>query len=341
MARFGSDNGTCLGVEIDPLTQRRIYNPERVAILRYLVERRWKEGGADPLKVFVKQEPHKISKLEEGRLRLISAVSLVDAMIDRMLFGPMWRKAISRPLLTPSAVGWTPLHGGWRLMRQQFPEGCLALDKTAWDWTVQKWLVQAWMDFVMDIHPGFPDWWGDMVYKRFTYLFHMAVFRFQDGVEVQQEDIGIMKSGCYLTLCLNTVGQTILHHLVCDEIGWDGNEFLPFSFGDDIAMAPPPDVGLYVAHTGKYCLVKDPELSPFVQFIGFLITDRGFVPEYWEKHLFTLKHLDPSVAFETLQSYQVLYAYDPVMLKFVRDYAAVISPDAIMTDALVRSIVQE
>lgn len=303
------------------------------------MEQRWRSGGSDPLKVFVKQEPHSLSKIEEGRYRLISAVSLVDTMIDRILFGPMWRKALSRVLQTPCAVGWAPMHGGWRLLNQKYPRGTLSIDKKAWDWTVRNWLVGVWRDILLELHPGAPDWWIARFEQRFSYLFGRARFRFADGVEVVQAYGGIMKSGCYLTLCLNSIGQTVMHVLACNRMGIDPLLDVPLSFGDDIVMSPFEQQERYIAELNKLCIVKEAEVSTGVQFIGFLMVPHGFVPQYWEKHLFKLKHLDMSVAEDTLVAYQTMYAYDPVMLKFIRDYASVICPEAIVSDRFLREIV--
>lgn len=138
MARFGTTNKIALGMYVDELGNRR-YDTFRVSALEFMVRERWNAlGKSDPLKVFVKQEPHKMAKIQEGRYRLISAVSLVDTMIDRILFRTMWAKALSKPLRTPSAVGWVPLSGGWRSIRQMLPGRTVAIDKSAWDWTVQE-----------------------------------------------------------------------------------------------------------------------------------------------------------------------------------------------------------
>lgn len=337
LARFGSDNRTALKVTVDPVTGRRIFDPERLEILKFLVEQRWEFGKADPLKVFIKQEPHKEAKLVEGRYRLISAVSLVDTMVDRILFGAMSRKALETVTKTPCFVGWSPISGGWRLMNSLFPEGTLSIDKSAWDWTVQSWLVAAWKRVLTELHPLCPDWWWERMQHRFNELFNKAVFKFSDGVEVEQGNPGIMKSGCYLTLLLNSLGQTILHHLVAQTMSSDVPT--PLSFGDDIVMRPFDGMEEYLQKLGTYCLVKEPEVAPFVQFIGFIINKRGFVPQYWQKHIYRLMHLDMNVAKETLHSYQVLYAYDPVMLKFIRNFACTISPEYVVGDRELREII--
>lgn len=338
LAKFGSDNRTALKITVDD-SGRKTFDPDRVELLRHLVKEKWEGKPADPLKVFVKQEPHKKSKLAEGRYRLITAVSLVDTMVDRILFGPMWRKAMQRVLETPCAVGWSPVGGGWRWLNSIYPNGTLSVDKSAWDWSVRGWMVHIWYNFVLILHPSYPEWWFKRVTWRFLSLFRTAVYQFSDGVQIQQPGMGIMKSGCYLTLCLNSVAQTALHFLVADRLGMDPDHNVPYCFGDDTVMAPFENQQEYLDELDKFCFVKQAEMADFVQFVGFIITPKGFVPEYWEKHLFQLAHLDISVAEDTLKQYQMLYAYDPVMLRFIREYASYISPGAILLDSELRQIV--
>lgn len=306
-------------------------------ILRYLVKDRWvailSSPVADDLKVFVKREPHKISKLKEGRLRLISAVSLVDTMVDRILFGTMWRNALHKVGKTPILAGWTPLGGGWRWLRRRIGNDGFSVDRTAWDWTVQGWLVGCWLRVILELHPGAPSWWTNRVANRFKSLFRDSVFNFGDGTRVKQNGYGVMKSGCLLTLALNSVGQLIIHALACYDIGLDPDDNVPFCMGDDTLQKQFPESCDYVDALGDYCLIKEAEnTTGYIEFCGFLFTEKGFIPAYWEKHLYQLCYLDPQVERATLENYQVLWAYDPVMLGVVRNMVFSIDPEAVLTD---------
>lgn len=63
------------------------------------------DSHADHIRIFVKPEPHKTSKLEEQRFRPISAVSLVDATVDRLLFKFLVDRFIENREGTPSMIG--------------------------------------------------------------------------------------------------------------------------------------------------------------------------------------------------------------------------------------------
>nr|QZZ63345.1 hypothetical protein [Leuven Sobemo-like virus 1] len=346
LAKFGSNNREALGMSVD-WAGNRTYDEERVRILRYLVEDRIAQilegepDQSDPLRVFVKQEPHKLSKLKEGRYRLIQGVSLVDTMIDRIVFGEMARKAThpNNIMKTPCTIGWSQNGGGWKYIYDKFPRGAVSIDRKAWDWTVREWMVAFWEEFLMSLHPDAPDWWRKLCNYRITQLFREARFRFADGVEVKQPFPGIMKSGCLLTLILNSVSQTYLHVLAMIELGLDPMISLPICCGDDTAQDRFPQIEEYVKILAKYCLIKEAEThEDYVEFVGFLFDKTGYYPAYWKKHLFVLAHCDVSVLRETLTSYQYLYYNEPNMLKLIRSMAFRIDPSCILSDKELQAI---
>jgi hypothetical protein len=63
------------------------------------------EGYTDPVRMFVKNEPHTTVKASTGRWRLIASVSIVDQLIERLLCGLQNEKEIRNYLSCPSAPG--------------------------------------------------------------------------------------------------------------------------------------------------------------------------------------------------------------------------------------------
>lgn len=322
----------------------RSYKLDRYNLVKALTFDRFKEtiSGtlyADPLKVFVKQEPHKVEKLKEGRYRLIMGVSLIDTLVDRIIFGEFMRSASSpaNTLRTPCAVGWAPNRGGWRYMSMTYPSG-FSIDRKAWDWTVNQWLVEMWEDFIVDLHPSHPPWWRACVRQRFTNLFYTARFSFPDGLLVQQQKPGIMKSGCLLTLVLNSVGQTILHAIAMIRLGRNPYHNIPLSMGDDTIQKPFDYMEDYAIELSKLALIKEAEHTEhFCEFIGFIFVQNGFFPSYWKKHLYQLRFLDPSVMRETLTSYQMLWYLVPSMKQHIREICWKVNPNWVMTDKVLQS----
>lgn len=311
--------------------------------LRVLVRLRCEEllrgDIADPIFTFVKPEPHKTSKIAEGRLRLISAVSLVDAMVDRVLFGWLANACLKNVGRTPCFVGWTPAKGGWRVIPAMFRRGRnLCLDKSAWDWTVPGWLVSMWLSLIKHLALDPPQWWISMAEARFRLLFEKPLYRFQDGFEIRQSGIGVMKSGCFLTILLNSVSQVLLHVLAAIQLGFDVRKALPATLGDDTVQDVTDfDVDAYVDVLRQFGVkIKSVDVRSDVEFAGFQYTSDKCVPAYNKKHLYKLEfaqHLD-----QTLEAMQMLYAHDPQYYTFYREVAKKTAPSVAMHLRRARSL---
>lgn len=338
LAQYGSTNREALKIEHDD-HGNRYFDVQRLEMLRFAVKDRWNKlldsPEADPIKVFVKREPHKTSKLEAGRVRLIQAVSLVDTMVDRILFGSLLRTAVKplNILKTPCVVGWTPMLGGWRYIQHKYPRGSVSIDRSAWDWTVTEWLVRCWSQIIKDLHPGAPKWWLSRVDARFELLFHTATLKFSDGVEIAQKYPGIMKSGCLLTLYLNSLSQIILHVVAMQRLNLPITLSLPLCAGDDTLQEDFPQIEDYCRELNTMCITKEVvRTHGFSEFVGFIFYPDGWKPSYWQKHLFNLIHLDVGVQAEAILSYQMLWYKDPIMLSLIRHFAANIDPHLILPD---------
>lgn len=257
------------------------------------------------------------------------AVSLTDTIVDRILFGWLGRNVLSTCARTPCAVGWSPVRGGWRdIVKQYVGEDVVALDKEAWDWTVQGWLVDMWKEIIKTLAFQHADWWSDMVDVRFEMLFSRAVFQFQDGTQVLQETEGIMKSGCYLTIILNSLSQSLLHYVASVRIGRNPDLDQPKCMGDDTIQKWFPRFDDYVEQIERLgAIVKPYEVRKWVEFAGFVFDEKCW-PAYWQKHLFNLAHSDNLA--ETIHDYQYLYVHEPVMTNFLRLVAAELGPEHVM-----------
>lgn len=271
---------------------------------------------ADDINLFIKDEPHKLSKIAEGRLRLISGVSLIDSIIDKMLFGDLFMESLKHVGSTPGLVGWQPYFGGSRLLLDKFPHGTVSVDKSAWDWSVPDWMIDIFLEFILELLGDVPPYVKELVTIRFKLLFEDAVF--SDGfLRSRQTGKGIMKSGCYLTLLLNTVGQVLLHLVVCRINGWCPKIGMVWAFGDDTIQDDVYPLEKYVKTVSDLGFVPKVERAKHIEFVGFLMDSERVIPSYWRKHLFVLKYLDEQVAAETLRSYQVLYYAVPGMLNII------------------------
>lgn len=288
------------------------------------------EHVASPIQVFVKPEPHKLSKLKDGRLRLISAIGFEDTMVDRILFHDLAETVVATTGKTPSMIGWVPIRGAWRAFRNRLPREVLCLDKAAWDWTVQPWLVRVLESVIHELAIDAPAWWTQLVSARFEALFRRAVFKFLDGTVYAQNFPGIMKSGCFLTIILNTLAQVILHLEACKRSGEDPYATMPFALGDDTVQAALfRNLLRYVQELeGLGAKVKEAQPQEAVEFAGFKITASTIVPTYTTKHLYKLEYTTDLPT--TLAAYQRLYARDHKLYDVFRNIAKRRCPEAVI-----------
>ena len=67
-----------------------LLHPDRLDMHYDYFIRKWKvletEPESDIINLFIKREPHKLSKIKKGALRLISGVSITDSLIALWLY---------------------------------------------------------------------------------------------------------------------------------------------------------------------------------------------------------------------------------------------------------------
>lgn len=265
------------------------------------------ELEVDPIKVFIKQEPHKVKKLREHRERLILAISMIDTMIDRILFGWFQHGLVRNHMKTPIAVGWTPMKGGYRAIKRG-PK--LMADKSMWDWTVT-WQARDMIEVIKRLHEPDPDW-ERLVDMRYDLLFKHSVYQFPTGLMVRQTTEGVMKSGCLLTIAGNSVMQLLMHLIAIGRTGDADGWF--YAGGDDTIQDVPREPERYLAELDNMgAIVKEHLISDDGEFMGFGYNKTLPVPLYEKKHEFLLLHMPQAHQEDFLQSYMLMYANHPVM----------------------------
>ncbi|AYI50293.1 RNA-dependent RNA polymerase, partial [Plantago enamovirus] len=178
------------------------------------------DGVTDPVRVFVKGEPHKLSKLAEGRYRLIASVSLVDQLVARMLFQSQNKTELSMYQTIPSQPG-LGLSQDYQIAEftsrlakisgapdagaliRDWKEFCVPTDCSGFDWSVPLWLLEDDMEvrnlLTKALHPELRAL-RDMWLKCLT----NSLFCLSDGTLLAQTTPGIQKSGSYNTSSSNS-----------------------------------------------------------------------------------------------------------------------------------------
>jgi hypothetical protein len=268
--------------------------------------------GADDIKLFIKDEPHKKTKLASQRERIISCLSLEDQVVDRILFWPWVDAEIRNVARVTSKSGWAPLPDGYKALALTFPaDQSIAIDKTAWDWTMPAWVVVHYMAVKFLQCMDLDDHYQVLCWNRMLQVVGPgAVFRFPDGERRRQRVVGLMKSGWLLTLSMNSMAQWAQHALASFRVGMTQVPYM-WAMGDDNLVRWNPSEEELEAYLSELrqtgCIVKHALRNR--EFAGFEVENCDVVrPLYKDKHIFALKHLDPRVERETILSYGLIYA---------------------------------
>lgn len=269
-------------------------------------------GEAPPMiqRVFIKQEPHKKAKAEEGRWRLIMAFPLSYQVFWHLLFDYQNDLEIEKATEIPSQQGiW--LHGGaWKghLARWKQKGYDTGLDKSAWDWTFMWWLMLWELEFRhRSGHGREMDNWLRHAKRMYEMAFGKgALLVTTDGYILEQQIPGIMKSGSVNTISSNSHAQVLLHILVCLIAGVDFYPF-PACCGDDTLQRMIQ--ALIAIYLMLGVVVKS--ASEGLEFMGHEFLDTGPSPLYLEKHLNRFVHIDEEYVPEYIESMARLYVKTP------------------------------
>ncbi|APG75672.1 hypothetical protein 2 [Beihai sobemo-like virus 26] len=255
------------------------------------------DSDPDLIRVFVKQEPHRIAKVREGRMRLIQAVSLVDQVVDHLLHDHLQQREIELFGKVPVMTGWAPVHGGWRHLHADW----WGYDRSAWDWTVPAWLLRLeWrLREALTINPT--RLWLSQMQKRYDELFVCPEFVLSDGMVVKQCIEGVMKTGSVVTASANSHMQLLLHAVAAFAAGEEPGPLI--AMGDDTMQ--PLGSEAYLQELRKYVNVKEPELG---EFCSRVIQGSRVEPQNILKHVANLITAPPEFLDDMLLSLQVEYA---------------------------------
>lgn len=178
-----------------------------------------KDGLVDPIRLFVKLEPHKMEKIRNKRYRLIASVSIVDQLVARMLFRDQNEEELLQHMAIPSKPGL-----GFSQDHQvlAFTESVAALagtsaqdlvddwsryltptDCSGFDWSVPMWLLEDDLAVRNELTLGLPHGLRKM---RETWLkcLGQSVFCLSNGLLLAQTSPGIQKSGSFNTSSTNS-----------------------------------------------------------------------------------------------------------------------------------------
>lgn len=176
------------------------------------------KGLADPVKVFIKKEPHLKTKIQEGRLRIICSLSIVSNTIARIMYSVQNNTEIANwnngKLPSMSGFGGTEVRDVSYLAALWASKKNLAqTDMRGWDWSIQDWQLEADAIRRARLCNAGPLFTG-LIHTEHQ-IMARKVFLLSDGRLFAQTFPGIMPSGWYLTTSTNS----FIRAMMCRMIG--------------------------------------------------------------------------------------------------------------------------
>lgn len=259
-------------------------------------------GLCDPVRLFVKNEPHNKDKIASKRFRLISSISIVDQIVERVLHTSQNEMEILRWRDIPSKPGASMCKDSdvVDFAREVFQhEDLVDIDISGFDWSVQEWELFLDASIRCDCALNAPQEWEQAVLNRVVCL-SRAVFVFADGECVEQLEGGVQKSGSFNTASTNSRIKVCIGYYI-------GSRYV-VAYGDDaVEKRVDGAVERYaeLGHTVKsyqscgdeitFCsslIRRDGSWEPVTwskTFYRFLC-QKDVSRELWEQFLYTLRH---------------------------------------------------
>ncbi|APG75668.1 hypothetical protein 2 [Beihai sobemo-like virus 20] len=268
------------------------------------------------INLFIKPEPHKPKKVEQGAWRLIHGVSITDQMVAEIVMGELMDLVYKCPGRYGPMIGWSPFTTEgipyFNFFVGNGPKQ--SADKSSWDWTVQDWLAEVFIDLICYIQDDLNETCSTQLRNHMRAILGRKVI-VGKGQRFTMD--GGLPSGWKATIFANSVMQEIIHHVAEKRSGCYGKP--PITMGDDTLQEPmPPAYWEALATTG--CILKEVvthQDRPY-EFCGFHFGSREYEPSYKQKHAFLVRHIERENFEATIQSYQILYLFDERRLNALR-----------------------
>lgn len=258
----------------------------------------------DPVRLFVKNEPHTQTKASEERWRLISSVSIEDEIIERLLCSKQNEAEIENWLTCPSKPGIglsldEQSLAFFKSMEERLGEAHEA-DVRGWDNSVKYWMYEFDVQCRIRLCGASKESAFAKILRARFWCLARSVFSTSDGKLFKQLMPGWMKSGSYITSSTNSRMRVGLAYILgakwCVAMGDDSLE----SYVAD-AIAKYDEFGIDVKMYR--------ECGSSFEFCSNRFVDGVAVPLNWAKGLYRLLCSAPSM--ERLEQFEREYRHSP------------------------------
>jgi len=217
-----------------------------------LVLREWDSTDIE-LKAFIKAEPTKEAKIEKGMARCVTGMPLHKTVKNNCVFGPFANTLVKDWKKSPAKYAFNPQRAGDIAHLAEVFEGrqVTESDKANWDYNFFPYLfeISCKVTQSLAVRPAgmseeqFAAYLAD-VQSCYDEVTKHAVYRCTDGSVWKSQHDGVQKSGWFMTIAANTIGQLALHVLAALRTGCTAEQLLSPDFaiiagGDDVLQTFP------------------------------------------------------------------------------------------------------
>jgi len=204
-------------------------------------------GLMDIVRVFVKNEPHKVEKVRQGRVRLIMSVSLADKMIEMLLIRHLCKLEIANWKEIPSkpGIGFSPEDND--SVFKDIAQSGLPMaknDMSGYDWSIKEWMIKDEAENRIKLCENPSNVFKKLIRAK-AILESKTVFQFSDGTIVTPNYKGIVNSGKFAT----SRGNSAMRVRMADLVG----SRKTIAAGDDCVESFVPGAVQAYSELGMIC----------------------------------------------------------------------------------------
>lgn len=267
--------------------------------------------ACDPFRLFVKREAHKASKAVEKRWRLIFGVSMIDQVVDRMLYTRVCEASIANCHKNPSKPGFNFKGGGVQDLVTRYDNGSQkwrSFDARSFDWSVPGWGLAAVRDLneslCITLDEELRSLWVALSRARLAAVTYGTIV-FSNGVVLKKTFPCMQASGKFTTIddnCKLVVLYRVLYNLAH---GFPNSKDMIIAMGDDTVQDGIEDGEDFIEWVRVNCgttFTIESEAGPFTaqNFCSFELRQLANgvwvpVPLNWVKNTYELAHPEKKV----------------------------------------------
>lgn len=290
------------------------------------------------LKMFEKGEPTKLKKLLAGMPRCIAGMPLHATVKHASIFKNFAMSLVKNFKRSPVKFAFSPANPGHlEHLKAVLPGAVWESDKSNWDFSMLAWIVEVCSQVVCNLAVRNPEWSDEQfeeykldVRRSFDQVFKNSQYRTSDGTLFEMVADGIMKSGWFCTIAVNSVAQLVIHVMILTLMGFDDEEIQSLAIvvgGDDVNQEPGAiDREAYVAMGARLGVVMEIHERECLEQSEFFSSDirQGpegleFHPKRWTKHVEHLKTIKVEHLADALCSHMENYRHSPDKFRLLED----------------------